>query len=97
MLFRSYEHRPALLPAHRIVINDASWMWRLLYLNNNYHAVHHDYPKLAWYRIPNVYRTDRDGFLKRNGDFLIPGYGHILWKYALKPIDSPIHPGFDPL
>ncbi len=95
MLRSFYEHRPAKLPAHRIVINDASLPWRLLFLNNNYHAVHHDHPKLAWYRIPEVYRGDRDGFLQRNGGFLIPGYGHVLWNYALRPIDSPVHPGFD--
>ena len=96
MLRSFYEHRPASVPAHRIVINDAALPWRLLYLNNNYHSVHHDHPALAWYRIPAVYRSDRAGFLKRNDGFLLPGYGHVLWRYALKPVDSPVHPGFDP-
>jgi fatty acid desaturase len=88
------EHRPAALPAHRIVINDAAWPWRLLYLNNNYHAVHHEQPGLAWYRIPAAYRADRAGYLQRNGGFFTPGYGHHLWKHAFKPVDTPIHPGF---
>lgn len=95
MLRSFYEHRPASNPAHRIVINDAALPWRLLYLNNNYHAVHHDYPGLAWYDIPSVYRSDREGFLHRNDGFHIPGYGHLLRKYALKPIDSPVHPGIE--
>jgi fatty acid desaturase len=51
MLRSLYEHRPAALPAHRIVVNESGWLWRLLYLNNNYHAVHHAHPGLAWYRI----------------------------------------------
>ncbi len=93
MLRSFYEHRPAIEPAHRIVINEAALPWRLLYLNNNYHAVHHDYPALAWYRIPRVYVADREGFLQRNGGFYTPGYGHLFRRYALKPIDSPIHPG----
>ena len=96
MLRSFFEHRPAKLPAHRIVITDAALPWRLLYLNNNYHAVHHDYPGVAWYRIPALYRADREGFLLRNNGFYIPGYCHLLWKYALKPIDTPVHPGFEP-
>ncbi len=96
MLRSFYEHRPATLPAHRIVINEASLPWRLLYLNNNYHAVHHDHPSLAWYRIPAAFQADRDGYLQRNGGFLLPGYGHVLWKHAFNPVDSPVHPGFEP-
>ena len=95
MLRSFYEHRPAANPAHRIVINDAALPWRLLYLNNNYHAVHHDHPSLAWYRIPAVYRADRAGFLRRNDGFYLPGYGHVLLRYAFKPVDSPVHPGFE--
>ena len=96
MLRSFFEHRPAALPAHRIVINEASLPWRLLYLNNNYHSVHHDHPSLPWYRIPAAFRADREGYLKRNGQFHLPGYGHVLWNYAFKPVDSPVHPGFEP-
>ncbi len=38
------EHRAADDARHRTVINEAAWLWRLLFLNNNYHAVHHDLP-----------------------------------------------------
>ena len=95
MLRSFYEHRPAFVPAHRIVINEASLPWRLLYLNNNYHAVHHEIPSLPWYRIPSAFRADREGFLQRNGGFRLPGYGHVLRHHVFKPIDSPVHPGFD--
>ena len=96
MLRSFYEHRPAALPAHRIVINEAAWPWRLLYLNNNYHAVHHAHPGLAWYRIPADYRANRAAYLEGNGGFLLKGYARLLWRHALKPVDSPIHPGFKP-
>ena len=96
MLRSFYEHRPAALPAHRIVINEAALPWRLLYLNNNYHSVHHDHPSLAWYRIPAAFQADREGYLQRNGGFLLPGYGHVLWNHTFRPVDSPVHPGFEP-
>lgn len=89
MLRSLYEHRPAVQPAHRIVINEAALPWRLLYLNNNYHAVHHTHPGLPWYRIPAHYRADRDGYLQRNGDFLVPGYLWLLLHHLWRPIDSP--------
>lgn len=95
-MFRSfYEHRPTALPAHRIAINDAAWPWRLLYLNNNFHSVHHDYPSLPWYKIPAVFKKDRQGYLMRNGNFMVPGYLYLLWHFGFKPVDSPLHPGFD--
>jgi fatty acid desaturase len=92
MLRSFYEHRPADLPAHRIVSNEAGLLWRLLYLNNNFHAIHHEQPTLAWYRIPQMYWADRDGYLLRNGDFLIPGYMHLFARYSLTAIDSPKFP-----
>lgn len=92
MLRSFYEHRPAAIPAHRVVINEAGWFWRLLYLNNNFHLVHHEAPQLAWYRIPAAYRADRAGFLARNGGFLLPGYGYLLWHFAFKAVDAPTYP-----
>ena len=84
-----YEHRPAADPQHRIVINEAGWLGCLLYLNNNYHAVHHAQPKLAWYRLPVLYRAHRDFFLQRNGGYLLRGYGRFFVRHAVRPLDTP--------
>ena len=92
MLRSFYEHRPAEAPAHRVAVNEAGPAWRWLYLNNNYHAVHHASPGLPWYRLRAAYLADRDGWLRRNGGFLVRGYGPLLRRYPLTPIDSPIHP-----
>lgn len=92
MLRSFYEHRPAAEPAHRVVVNEAGWFWRTLYLNNNYHGVHHEQPGLPWYRIRSTYLADRDGCLRRNGGFLVPGYGALWRHYAFTPVDSPVHP-----
>ncbi|MBU3738153.1 MAG: fatty acid desaturase [Rhodoferax sp.] len=92
MLRSVYEHRPAEAVPHRIVINEASWPWRLLFLNNNYHLVHHDQPGLPWYRIPAVYRAQRAEWLARCGGFHLQGYGSLVRQHGLRPIDSPVHP-----
>jgi len=90
MLRSFHEHRPAALPAHRTAINEAGAFWRLLYLNNNYHAVHHAQPALPWYRLRRAWHADCPGHLARNGGFLVPGYGRLLWRHLLRPIDSPV-------
>ncbi len=92
MLRSLYEHRPAARPAHRIAINEAGAFWRLLYLNNNFHVVHHESPGMPWYRLRSTYLADRAGYLQRNGGFLVPGYGHLLRHHAFTAIDSPVLP-----
>jgi fatty acid desaturase len=90
MLRSLYEHRPGALPAHRTVINEASAPWRLLYLNNNYHVVHHAYPQLPWYQIPALYAAERETFHASNGGFVLPGYLHLVRNFAWKPVDHPV-------
>ena len=92
MLRSFYEHRPAAIAAHRVVVNEACWFWRLLYLNNNYHAVHHESPGLPWHRLRRRYLAERDAVLARNGSFVVPGYWALMRRHACTPIDSPVHP-----
>lgn len=87
-----YEHRAAADCKHRIAINEASWPMRVLYLNNNFHLVHHDLPSLPWYLLARVYRADRDAYLARCGGFRIGGYGELAWRFGIRPIDAPVHP-----
>ena len=88
-----FEHRATALAKHRIVINEASWPLRLLYLNNNYHLVHHDMPSLPWYLIPAAYRPFREDYLARCGQFRFDGYAPLAGRFGFRPIDHPIHPG----
>jgi fatty acid desaturase len=87
-----YEHRAADNCKHRIVINEASLPMRLLYLNNNYHLVHHDMPGLPWYLLPDVYRVNREDYLARCDDFLVPGYGELVRRFGFTAVDQPVHP-----
>jgi fatty acid desaturase len=85
-----YEHRPGALPAHRTVINEAAAPWRLLYLNNNYHVVHHAYPEVPWYKIPGLYAADRDAWHAGNGGFVLPGYLYLIRNFAWRTVDHPV-------
>jgi fatty acid desaturase len=92
-MVRSYfEHRPAHDCKHRIVINEAGHVMRLLFLNNNYHLVHHDLPHLPWFLIARVYREDRSAYLSRCNGFLVHGYLDLMRQYGFTPIDEPQHP-----
>jgi len=90
MLRSLYEHRPGALPSHRTVINEAALPWRLLFLNNNYHVVHHAYPGLPWYRIPARYAAERSAWKERNNGFVLPGYLYLIRHFAFKPVDNPV-------
>ncbi|MBM3571987.1 MAG: fatty acid desaturase [Alphaproteobacteria bacterium] len=92
MIRSFYEHRPADMPGHRTAINEASWPMRLLFLNNSYHALHHERPGVAWYDLPELYGRERARLLAENGGFLHPGYWSIYRRFGLRPKDIPVHP-----
>ncbi|PVX73146.1 fatty acid desaturase [Paraburkholderia unamae] len=87
-----YEHRAAAHPKARIAINEAGPVMRLLYLNNNYHLVHHDLPGLAWFHLPRAYRMRREDYRRKCGGFVIGGYAALLRRYAWRVTDAPAHP-----
>jgi fatty acid desaturase len=92
-----HEHRAASEVSERTVINEAAWPWRLLFLNNNYHLVHHDLPHVPWFALREVYEVSRQQYIERSGGFLVKGYGEWLRLYAFVPIVLPMHgnmPGF---
>lgn len=89
------EHRASDAHAARSVINDAGLAWRLLFLNNNYHLVHHDLPAVPWYALAWVYRRRASDYLARNDGFLVHGYREWLVRYALRAAAPVAHPLFD--
>ena len=92
---RSYfEHRPARDPKKRSVVQRGSALMSFLYLNNNYHATHHQHPGMAWYKVAAEFKSNQDQYLEENGNFVYDGYSAWL-RYLFKPIHSPVHPFFD--
>ncbi|MBX2867042.1 MAG: fatty acid desaturase [Acidiferrobacterales bacterium] len=91
--FRAFfEHRPARHPEHRIVVVKSNWFFRLMYLGNNYHALHHQCPRLPWYQIPKAFEVNQLDILRKNDHFYFSGYFSWL-TYLFRPIHSPVHPG----
>ena len=94
ILLRSYhEHRPAADRAQRTVIVEAGPLMKLLFLGNNFHALHHERPGIPWYDLPRVYRAERERVLADNGGFVFAGYGDIVRRFLWRVKDSPLHPG----
>lgn len=88
------EHRAEKDPLARSVINEAAWPWRVLFLNLNYHSVHHDLPGVPWYGLRTVYLYDSAGYQARNGGFVVRGYGVWLRRFLFRAVDVNAHPGF---
>jgi fatty acid desaturase len=86
-----HEHRLALAHEHRSVINEAALPWRLLFLNNNYHLVHHDLPHVPWFALREVFVTSRQQYIERSEGFLVRGYSEWIRLYAFAPITHPVH------
>jgi fatty acid desaturase len=86
------EHRAHPEVAARTAVVEAGPVLSLLFLNNNLHSVHHDRPRLAWYRIPAVWRAERAAILAANRGYHFPSYLAILRRWALSPKEPPVHP-----
>lgn len=87
-----FEHRAADDPLARSVINEASLPWRLLFLNLNYHSVHHDLPGVPWYGLRKIYLLYKEDYQQRNQGFVVRGYGQWLRQFFIRPVDVGLHP-----
>ena len=92
-LQRSFtEHRPADHQNARSVIVEASWFWRMMYLANNFHALHHRAPEMPWFDLRKTYENGRDELTRSTGNFVFQGYSDVFRRYILRPKDAPVHP-----
>jgi fatty acid desaturase len=91
-LVRSFcEHQAAENIEHRTIIVECSWFWSLLYLNNNLHVPHHEKPKLAWYKLPAYYKTNRENLLAQNNGYLM-SYAEIFRRYFISAKEQVAYP-----
>ncbi len=90
---RTYlEHRAHDTARARSVIIESRGPLSWLFLNNNFHAVHHMHPGVAWYRLPQTYFSNRAHYLRRNDGYLYPGYGPIFRQFLFRAKDPLPHP-----
>jgi fatty acid desaturase len=82
-------------PARSVIIEDRGPL-ALLFLNNNFHAVHHARPQLPWYELPAEYARRRGEFLRRNGGYRYRSYAEVFARYLLRRKDPVAHPIWTP-
>jgi fatty acid desaturase len=90
---RTYlEHRAHEAARARTVVVESRGPLALLFLNNNFHVVHHMHPGVAWYRLPGLYAARRDHFLRRNEAYVYRSYVQIFRQFLFRAKDPIPHP-----
>ena len=93
LMLRTYaEHRASEAVPTRSAVIEASPVFALLFLNNNLHAVHHEAPGIAWFRLPARYRRHRARILRENGGYAYRGYGEVFRRFLFRRREPVPHP-----
>ncbi|SEN27851.1 Fatty acid desaturase [Pseudorhodobacter antarcticus] len=88
------EHRAHVDPAGRTVVVEDRGPLSILFLNNNFHAVHHAHPGVPWYQLPALYTASRGAVLARNDGYVYRSYGAVFARYFLRAKDPLVHPHY---
>ena len=92
---RTYlEHRVHDHPRGRSVVVEDRGLLSFLFLNNNFHSVHHAHPSVPWYALPRLFASKRDRFLAMNDGYHFGCYGEVIRKFAIKRKDPVAHPNW---
>lgn len=86
------EHRAHETARARTVVVEDRGPLSILFLNNNFHAVHHMHPKVAWYKLPALYAARRAHYLRRNENYVYQNYGQVFSRYFVRAKDPVPHP-----
>ena len=94
-LLRSFaEHEPSPSEHRRTAIVAGGPLSRLLYLNNNLHAVHHAFPALPWYALPRAWRAAgrSASFFGLDDPPRHRSFAAIAARHLFRVRDHPVHP-----
>lgn len=86
------EHRAHEAHRARTVVVEDRGPLSLLFLNNNFHVVHHMHPAIAWYKLPALYAARRDHYLRRNEGYVYRSYAEVFRRYFTRRKDEVAHP-----
>jgi fatty acid desaturase len=86
------EHRAHVRASARTVIVEDRGPLALLFLNNNFHVVHHMHPQVPWYKLPALYRSQQAHYQGRNGGYVYRSYGTVFRQYLWRAKDPVPHP-----
>ncbi|MBY4892930.1 fatty acid desaturase [Rhodobacteraceae bacterium N5(2021)] len=90
------EHQAHEKARGRTVIVEDRGPLAFLFLNNNFHVVHHMHPKAPWYRLPGLYAANRARYLQCNDGYRYASYGQIFRQHLLRAKDPVAHPLYPP-
>lgn len=86
------EHRAHERASGRTVVIEDRGPLALIFLNNNYHVVHHMHPRTPWYGLPAQFARSRARYLNRNDGYYYRSYAEVFRKHFLKAKDPVPHP-----
>lgn len=86
------EHRAHELFRARTVIVEDRGPLSYLYLNNNFHVVHHCMPAVPWYDLPRLYAEKTEHYQRRNEAYVYRSYAQIIRAYLFRAKDPVPHP-----
>jgi fatty acid desaturase len=86
------EHQAHEKARGRTVIIEDRGPLALLFLNNNLHVVHHMHPRVPWYRLPGLYRSNRARYLGVNEGYRYGSYLEIFRRFLFSAKDPVPHP-----
>jgi len=94
---RTYlEHRADARAGARSVVIEDRGILAFLFLNNNYHIVHHSLPSAPWYRLRALYFAAPEAYLQKNGGYRFANYREVFRRYLLHAKDPVPHPLWPP-
>jgi len=86
------EHRASTIVAHRTAIVNDRGPLAWVFLNNNFHTVHHAHPRLPWYELPSYYDKHKDHFDKLCAHYFYKNYANVFSHYFWRSKDPVPHP-----
>ncbi|MES0824159.1 fatty acid desaturase [Ruegeria sp. SCP11] len=86
------EHRAHENARARTVIIEDRGPLAFLFLNNNLHVVHHMNPGTSWYRLPALYRAEKERYLASNESYVYRSYTDVFRQYFWRAKDPVAHP-----
>jgi fatty acid desaturase len=90
------EHRAHERASGRTVVVEDRGMLAFLFLNNNFHVVHHMHPAVSWYHLPALYRAHKTRYLRRNGEYVYRSYVQVFREHLVRRKDPVAHPLWKP-
>lgn len=90
---RTYlEHQAHERARGRTVVIEDRGILSWLFLNNNFHVVHHMHPRVPWYQLPKLFAENRQRYLSRNDGYYFRNYAQVFRQFLFKAKDLVPHP-----